>query len=244
MQLRLINIMPLLINRVFTKDEMETWQKVLSIHEKKRNNQVVDIFHIGLETLNITKDKIPKLQEINKVLEKTSGFKGKYVTGLEIGKNFYPMLANRIFPVGNFIRDKRDLSYTPEPDMIHDLYGHIPFLVDKNYADFCQKVGEMACRFIDDDEKFHQFERFFWFTIEFGLIKTINGPRAFGAGIASSIGECDFALSSEPEVIDFNIDLIINQDFRIDIMQKKLFILDSKSQLYECIDELVYSMKN
>jgi len=226
-------------DRVFTNDETETWQTVLSTHEKTRRDQVVDIFHNGLKTLDIQANKIPQLWEINDTLEKISGFNGAYVTGLEDGKSFYPMLAKRLFPVGNFIRDKRDLSYTPEPDMIHDLYGHIPLFVNRDYAQFCQKIGETACRFIDDDKKFHQFERFFWFTIEFGLIKTDDGPRAFGAGIASSIGECDFALSGGPEVIDFDIELIINQEFRIDEMQKKLFILESKSQLYGCIDELV-----
>jgi phenylalanine-4-hydroxylase len=199
----------------------------------------VDIFHSGLATLDIEAKKIPQLWEINDTLEKMNGFNGVYVTGLEDGKFFYPMLAKRLFPVGNFIRNKRDLSYTPEPDMIHDLYGHIPFLVDRDYAQFCQKIGETACRFIDDDQKFHQFERFFWFTIEFGLIKTDDGPRAFGAGIASSIGECDFALSGGPEVIDFDIELMINQEFRIDEMQNKLFILDNKEQLYGCVEELV-----
>jgi len=236
--------MPMLKNRVFSNDEMETWQTVLSTHEKTRKDQVVDIFHTGLETLDIQADKIPQLEEINDTLEKISGFKGVYVTGLEEGKSFYPMLAKRLFPVGNFIRDKRDLDYTPEPDMIHDLYGHIPFLVDRDYAQFCQKIGETACRFIDDDEKFHQFERFFWFTIEFGLIKTDDGSRAFGAGIASSLGECDYALSSEPKVIDFDIDLMINQEFRIDEMQEKLFILESKGQLYRCIGELIDRIKN
>jgi phenylalanine-4-hydroxylase len=236
--------MPMLKNRVFSNDEMGTWQTVLSTHEKTRKDQVVDIFHTGLETLDIQADKIPQLEEINDTLEKISGFKGVYVTGLEEGKSFYPMLAKRLFPVGNFIRDKRDLDYTPEPDMIHDLYGHIPFLVDRDYAQFCQKIGETACRFIDDDEKFHQFERFFWFTIEFGLIKTDDGSRAFGAGIASSLGECDYALSSEPKVIDFDIDLMINQEFRIDEMQEKLFILESKGQLYRCIGELIDRIKN
>ena len=96
-----------------------------------------------------------------------------------------------------------------------------------------------ACEFIDDDKKFHRFERFFWFTIEFGLIKTDDGPRIFGAGIASSLGECEFALSSKTEIIDFDIDAIINQEFRIDQMQKKLFLLNDKYQLYGCIDELV-----
>ena len=231
--------MPLLRDRVFTNNEIGTWQTVLSTHEKTRKDQVVDIFHSGLATLDIEAKKIPQLWEINDTLEKISGFNGVYVTGLEDGKSFYPMLANRLFPVGNFIRNKRDLSYTPEPDMIHDLYGHIPFLVDRDYAQFCQKIGETPCRFIDDDQKFHQFERFFWFTIEFGLIKTDDGPRAFGAGIASSIGECDFALSGRPEVIDFDIELMINQEFRIDEMQNKLFILDNKEQLYGCVEELV-----
>ena len=234
----------MLKDRVFSNVEMNTWHTVLSIHEKTRTDQIVDIFHSGLNTLDIHANKIPHLWEINDTLEKKSGFKGVYVKGLEDGKSFYPMLAKRLFPIGNFIRDKRDLSYTPEPDMIHDLYGHIPFLVDRDYAQFCQKIGETACRFIDDDKKFHQFERFFWFTIEFGLIKTDNGSRAFGAGIASSLGECDFALSGGPEVIDFDIELMINQEFRIDEMQKKLFILESKEQLYSCINELVYKIKN
>jgi phenylalanine-4-hydroxylase len=234
----------MLKDRVFSNVEMNTWHTVLSIHEKTRTDQIVDIFHSGLNTLDIHANKIPHLWEINDTLEKKSGFKGVYVKGLEDGKSFYPMLAKRLFPIGNFIRDKRDLSYTPEPDMIHDLYGHIPFLVDRDYAQFCQKIGETTCQFIDDDEKFHQFERFFWFTIEFGLIKTDDGPRAFGAGIASSLGECDFALSSKPEVIDFDIDLIINQEFRIDEMQKKLFILESKRQLYGCLDHLVDKVRN
>ena len=231
--------MAILKERVFSNNEIEAWNTVLATHEKTRKKQVVDIFHSGLTTLNIQAVIIPHLQEINDTLKKKSGFKGVYVKGLEDGKSFYSMLAKRLFPIGNFIRNKSDLSYTPEPDMIHDLYGHIPFLIDIEYAEFCQKFGKTACMFINDDKKFHQFERFFWFTIEFGLIKTVDGPRAFGAGIASSIGECEFSLSSKPEVIDFDIDKIINQEFRIDQMQKKLFILESKVQLYECIPELV-----
>jgi|TARA_B100001105_G_C22391140_1_gene444444 phenylalanine-4-hydroxylase len=235
--------MPVLNNRVFTAAEIETWKDVLSIQEKTRERDIVDIFNSGLKALNIRADKIPQLSEVNDKLEKITGFNAVYVPGLENGKSFYPMLENRTFPIGNFIRDKRDLSYTPEPDMIHDLYGHIPLLTDIEYADFCHKFGQAACNFINNDDLFHRFERFFWFTIEFGLINTSGGPRVFGAGIASSIGECDYALSSEPEVINFDIDLIINQEFRIDQMQKKLFILESKHQLYGCIDELVEKIK-
>ena len=235
-------MMPMVKEKVFTKNEMEAWHAVLSEHKKTRGFQIVDLFHSGLATLNIKANKIPQLWEVNDIMYKKSGFKGVYVDGLEDGKTFYPMLANRLFPIGDFIRDKKDLSYTPEPDMIHDLYGHIPFLVDRDYARFCQRFGKTACRYIDDEKKFHQFERFFWFTIEFGLIKTGDGPRAFGAGIASSLGECDYALSSGPVVIDFDIDLIINQEFQIDRIQKILFIMESKEQLYGCIDELVHKI--
>jgi len=231
--------MPLVKDKIFTKKEIKTWNTVLSLQLETREFQIVDLFHTGLDTLKITPDKIPQLSDINMILEKNSGFKGVYVDGLENGKSFYTMLAKKIFPIGNFIRKPEQLSYIPEPDMIHDLYGHIPFLVDKEYAAFCQKFGEVACKFIDDDEKFHKFERFFWFTIEFGLIKTNNGPRIFGAGIASSIGECEFSLSSKPKVVDFDIDAIINQEFRIDQMQKKLFVLQDEYQLYDSIDELV-----
>ena len=231
--------MPLIKNRIFSKDELTIWKTVLTSHLETREFQVVDLFNSGLNTLKITPDKIPQLTDINNILKEESGFKCLYVDGFKSGKTFYRMLAKKLFPIGNFIRNIKNLSYIPEPDMIHDLYGHIPFLVDKEYAAFCQKFGEVAFKFIDDDEKFHKFERFFWFTIEFGLIKTNNGPRIFGAGIASSIGECEFSLSYMPKVVDFDIDAIINQEFRIDQMQKKLFLLRDKYQLYDSIDELV-----
>lgn len=230
-------------HRHFSSDETATWSSVLSMHEKTRENQVIDIFHEGLNILGISSETIPQLAEVNQTLKQVSGFEGVYVAGFEDGDSFYSLLSKRQFPIGNFLRDKSDLSYTPEPDMIHDLYGHIPFLANVEYADFCQKFGELAISYLDNEEVFHQFERFFWFTIEFGLIDTDAGTRAFGAGIASSFGECDYALSTMPEVIDFDIPKIINQKYRIDEMQKKLFILKNKTQLYNCLDELEITIK-
>jgi len=231
-------MIPLIKDRIFTEDEIKTWNTILTKHEKKRKYQIVDMFHQGLDTLKITSNKIPRLSEVNKILKKSSGFRGLYVDGFVDGKIFYRMLSNRLFPIGNFIRSIDQLNYIPEPDMIHDLYGHIPFLIDKEYADFCQKFGETACQFISDEEKFKKFERFFWFTIEFGLIKTSLGKRVFGAGISSSIEECEFSLSRARNVVDFDIMTIINQDFRIDQMQEKLFLLKDKRQLYSCVKEL------
>ncbi|MGH1469193.1 MAG: phenylalanine 4-monooxygenase [Bdellovibrionales bacterium] len=230
--------MEILKQKDFGESGTSTWKKVLDNHSVVRKNQIVDVFHEGLEKLEIYSDKIPSLEEINFKLKDLSGFQGVFVKGLEEGKDFYKLLAERKFPIGNFIRSADDLNYTPEPDIIHDLYGHLPFFIDKEYGDFCQRFGEAACRFVDEPELFRQFERVFWFTIEFGLIKTKDGVRVFGAGIASSIGECEYSLSDAPEVLPFDIDVVRKQEFRIDEMQKRLFLLESAQQLYDSLPVL------
>ncbi len=219
----------------FSPSDHETWRTIYSRHQETRDNQVYKLFADGLKLLPIHGEQIPDLREVNQRLKALTGFEGVLVSGLEKGDSFYRLLANKQFPVGNFIRDKEDLTYTPEPDIVHDLYGHLPFLADKDYARFCQEFGALACRFVEREDLLRQFERFFWFTIEFGLIKTPSGIRVFGAGIASSTGECAYALSAEPEVVPFDIDHIRHQDFRIDEMQKKLFLLESAEQLYQSL---------
>jgi phenylalanine-4-hydroxylase len=226
------------LQKDFGLDGLNTWHTILHNHKSTCDTKIVDLFARGLDTLKIHEGQIPDLNEINGMLKNLTGFRGVFVKGLEEGTDFYTMLANREFPIGNFIRAKEDLSYTPEPDLIHDLYGHLPFFADKAYADFCQEFGERACRFADRPDLLRQFERFFWFTIEFGLIKTPAGVRIFGAGIASSLGECEYALSDKPKVLPFDVDKIRKQEFRIDEMQKTLFILENLEQLYGSLPEL------
>ncbi|MCO5143889.1 MAG: phenylalanine 4-monooxygenase [Oligoflexia bacterium] len=228
----------------FGTDGLECWKSILSEHSKTRSNQVYELFDQGITRLGIEPNQIPDVNEINRRLEPMTGWRGILVNGLEEGSVFYKMLANRLFPIGNFIRDKKDLSYTPEPDIVHDLYGHLPFLTDKKYADFCQKLGEAACRVMDRPDLLRQYERFFWFTVEFALVNTPKGNRIFGAGIASSIGECTYALSKEPELLPFDVDTIRKQEFRIDQMQAKLFLLESPEQLYESLNELISKVEN
>ena len=220
------------------EEGLKTWSSILQSHEKTRKAQVVDIFTNGIEYLGFTPEKIPDLKQVNKKLKSRGGFRGVFVSGLEDGKRFYTMLARKEFPIGNFIRSHKDLSYTPEPDIVHDLYGHLPYFTDPEYSGFCEKFAKAACRFLDRPEQLRQFERFFWFTVEFGLVRTKNGTRIFGAGIASSVGECEYALSGRPEIIPFSVDSVRRQEFRIDQMQTKLFLLESPEQLYSSLDEL------
>ncbi len=222
----------------FTAKDHDVWQAILRMHQERRDKQIYPLFLEGVAELGITDECIPELDPINQILAKKSGFQGELVKGLELGDSFYPMLGERRFPIGNFIRSGQDLGYTPEPDIVHDLYGHLPFFISRRYGDFCQALGAEASRYLDRPDLLRQFERFFWFTIEFALIRTAAGLRIFGAGIASSVGECDYALGDAPTILPFDVDRIRKQEFRIDIMQPILFCLDSEEQLYGSLDDL------
>ena len=224
--------------RVFTEEDHGTWAAISAIHRKKRAGQMVPMFLRGLHALGLDADRIPSLEEVNAKLIFLTGWRGTYVKGLEDGRGFYRLLCDRQFPIGNFVRDRKDLNYTPAPDVVHDLYGHIPFHADEAYADYCQRYGELACQFLDDPIRLRRLERYFWFTNEFGLVQTAEGRRIFGAGIASSVGECAYALSAEPEVVPFDVERICAQEFRIDQMQPRLFLLDSVEQLYAAFPTL------
>lgn len=221
--------------RDFTPAEHHTWKLLFERQTPKRRKQIVNLFSEGIEILGIGPERIPDLGAFNAILKAKTGFRGVPVDGLEEPGRFFEMLGRREFPIGNFIRDPKDLAYTPAPDVFHDLYGHLPFFVDRDYADFCQDFGRRASRFADRPRLLRQFERLFWFTIEFALVNTPKGKRIFGAGIASSFSECHFALSDEPEVLPFDLDVIRRQEYRIDDFQKRLFILENPEQLYSCL---------
>lgn len=224
--------------RTFTAAEHATWGEIVKTQRPRRDAQLVSIFAKGLEAVGLDRDTIPPLEDVNAKLSALTGWQGVFVKGLEDGQHFYPLLRDRKFPIGNFVRDPKDLNYTPEPDIVHDLYGHIPFHADARYADYCQRYGELACEFLGDATRLRRLERYFWFTNEFGLVETPQGRRIFGAGIASSIGECVYALSGEPEVLPFDVETICAQEFRIDQMQRRLFVLESPEQLYGSFEKL------
>lgn len=225
--------------RVFTDEEHATWGEVVRTQRPRRADQLVPMFADGLAALGMDVDTVPGLDAVNARLKARTGWEGVYVKGLEDGRGFYSLLRERRFPVGNFVRDRGDLNYTPEPDIIHDLYGHLPFYADPAYAEYSHRYGELACRFLDDPVRLRRLERYFWFTLEFGLVETPVGRRIFGAGIASSIGECVYALSEAPEVVPFDVERICAQEFRIDEMQRRLFLLPSIEALYEAFPTLV-----
>lgn len=219
----------------FTARDHQTWKTLYQVQDPLRETQIVPEFSQGLKALGITAERIPDLAEVNGRLRALTGWEGVYVAGLAEAKTFFEMLAERRFPVGNFIRDTKDLSYTPAPDVFHDLYGHLPFFTIPEYARFCERFAKCALRADSAASTLSEFQAFFWFTIEFGLVKTPAGIRVFGAGIASSFKECAYALSDVPRIHPFDPDQIRRRPFRIDLLQEDLYLLESPAQLYQSL---------
>lgn len=228
--------------RSFSREEDQTWQQLFERQAKLRKAQMHPVFEEGLAILEMESNRVPDLDRVNKILIDRTGFKGVPVTGHEDPRSFFPMLARGEFPIGNFIRDPGDINYTPAPDVFHDLYGHLPFYANYDYAQFSREFGKRGSKYVENPALLRQWERLFWFGLEFPLIQMPEGKRIFGAGLASSFGESAFALSDEPEVVPFDIEKIRIQEFRIDEFQKKIFILENTNQLYSCLGEFEKGM--
>jgi phenylalanine-4-hydroxylase len=224
--------------RAWNTDEHGTWKSLFERLDNCRRNQAHTIFVTGIRELGLNEDGIPDLATVNQRLEAKTGWRGVFVEGLVDGGEFLKDLAARRFPIGNFIRDKGDLNYTPAPDIFHDLYGHLPFLMDPHYARFCEELGKLATKYEDNKKAIRMCERLFWFGVEFPVIETPHGRRIFGGGILSSFGESNYALSLEPEVVPFDLRDIVNRDYNIDEMQRRIYLLSSPADLYNCLPAL------
>jgi phenylalanine-4-hydroxylase len=220
----------------FTDADQEVWRRLYAGTERCRREQAHPDFCDGLEKLGIGPDRIPALADVNARLKALTGWQGVFVEGLEDAGAFFRGLARREFPVGAFIRSANDLAYTPAPDVFHDMYGHLPLLANRNYADFCAEFGARAALYTDDPVRLKAFETFFWFGVEFPLIKTEQGLRIFGGGILSSRYESDYCLSEKPEKRAFDCHAMGRTPYRIDQVQPVLFVLSAPEQLFSSLD--------
>lgn len=213
----------------------------------------------GLETLCLTPEKVPKLDDVNRFMAPRTGFRAKPVSGYVPAFLFFDCLRRREFPTTITIRDGATLDYLPEPDIFHDIAGHVPMHTDPAFADTLVKFGEAAHTAVelvaevrDAEEKVRRttsimkaMARFFWFTIEFGLMREDGALKAYGSGLLSSYGELKHSIES-PEVQRFPIQLewVVNQYFEIHHYQPLLFTVDSFEHLFDLVGELERWMKD
>ncbi|MBS1964088.1 MAG: hypothetical protein JST04_17890 [Bdellovibrionales bacterium] len=222
----------------FLELDHATWRALYAAQREAIARSIHPLFARGLEALGIGSDRIPELAEVNRRLVDRTGFCGRYVEGFESPIEFFAMLADGEFPIGAFIRDARDLGYTPAPDVFHDLFGHLPFLADPEYAEFTREFGRQALDHRHDPKRLLEFDRVYWYSAEFGLIRTPEGLRILGAGLASSTKETVHALDGSARVFPFLLDRVRRRSFHIDRMQSSLFAFSSLDELYRIPREL------
>ncbi len=224
----------------WSSTEQETWAKLVTRQKEIIKDRAVDEFIKGLEILNYRSEEIPQIPDINKILSDYTGWGVAPVPAIIQPKEFFSLLAQKRFPAATFIRIPEELDYLQEPDIFHEVYGHTPLLTNESYAKFMEEFGKLALKADPKDRR--KLFRLFWFTIEFGLINTNVGLRAYGGGILSSIGETQYCLSGEPEVVPFDTLEALRTPYRIDIMQPLYFVINSFDDLFNILDQDVLAI--
>ena len=219
----------------YARADHETWATLFERQKQILIGRACDEFLENQRRFGMTPDAIPKFDDLNAVLKGTTGWEIIGVEGLLPELTFFDHLANRRFPVTWWIRKPEQIDYIAEPDLFHDLFGHVPLLLNPVFADYMQAYG---CGGVKAHglgaEALVNLTRLYWYTVEFGLIKQDDGLRIYGAGIVSSKGESLYSLeSAAPNRIGFDLERIMRTRYRIDTFQKTYFVIDSFEQLME-----------
>ncbi len=192
-----------------------------------------DAFLNGMQALDLHRGGIPDFERINQELQRLTGWSVVAVPGLVPDDVFFEHLANRRFPAGRFIRKPHELDYLQEPDVFHDVFGHVPMLTDPIFADYMQAYGQGGLKALGRGQ-LHNLARLYWYTVEFGLMETPKGLRIYGAGIVSSHAESIFALDDpSPNRIGFDLERVMRTPYRIDDFQQIYFVIPSLKALRE-----------
>ena len=225
----------------WTNEENQIWSELYARQVKLLEGRACQQYMDGLELLNMDADKVPQLPDINNVLLETTGWQTAEVPALIPFGEFFRLLANKQFPVATFIRTREEFDYLQEPDIFHELFGHCPLLTNPAFAHFTHTYGKLGLAASKEERIF--LARLYWFTVEFGLLKTEQGVRIYGGGILSSLGETVYALESDkPERKAFDPITVLRTPYRIDIMQPIYYVLEQADDLDALADMDIMGM--
>jgi phenylalanine-4-hydroxylase len=217
----------------FDAEAHAVWDTLFARQSKMLPGRAADAFLRGLDVLKLSRPGIPDFIELNTRLMAETGWQVVAVPGLVPDAVFFDHLANRRFPAGNFIRTREQLDYLQEPDVFHDVFGHVPMLADPVFADYMVAYGKGGLRSLAFGA-LHKLARLYWYTVEFGLIQEPSGLRIYGAGIVSSYGESIFALDDpSPNRIGFDLMRVMRTEYRIDDYQQNYFVIPSLDHLLQ-----------
>jgi phenylalanine-4-hydroxylase len=215
----------------YTSDEHAMWDRLFDRQARMLPGRVTPEFIEGLDILRMSKPGIPDFDELSERLMTATGWQVVAVPGLVPDDVFFDHLANRRFVAGRFIRKPEELDYLQEPDVFHDVFGHVPLLANPIFADYMQAYGQGGQR-AQGLGVIDKLARLYWYTVEFGLIRSNDELKLYGAGIVSSFGESIFALDDpSPNRLGFDLKRLMRTKYRIDDYQQNYFVIDSFEDL-------------
>ena len=220
----------------YTADDHAVWSTLYRRRMRELERNGSRVFLEGAKAIGLRADRVPELDEVNARLERLTGWRAVPVTGFIPAREFFQCLAERRFPTTVTVRPKEQLDYLPEPDIFHDVFGHVPLHADPVFADFLQGFGEVAATARSEDE-LTRMARLFWFTVEFGLCREAGEIKVYGSGLISSAGDAANALGPACERRPFSLAAVCSQPFEIDRFQDVLFVVDSFDELFAAVEQ-------
>jgi phenylalanine-4-hydroxylase len=221
----------------YTPDQHATWAELVSRRMPQIEQHAAKEYLDGFVSLGLPYDRLPKLSSISAKLEPRTGWETTAVSGFLPAPAFFAMLEARRFPTTTWLRGRDSLEYTPEPDIFHDVFGHVPMHAHPVFADFLAHYGQV-CSHIEDEAILERIGRVFWYTVEFGLIRQDGRVKVYGSGLISSNAECSNVLHQGCEVRPFVLGEILRTPVKVDEMHHRLFAIESFEQIYEAMHTL------
>lgn len=221
----------------YTPEQHAAWSELVRRCMPQLREHACQEYLDGFQQIGLREDSIPDLAAVSAKLEPRTGWNSTAVSGFLPADAFFEMLAARRFPTTTWLRDKESLEYTPEPDIFHDVFGHVPMHAHPIFAEFLHKYGRICCGMAGRKNDLERMGRLFWFTVEFGVIRQQGKVKVYGSGLISSHGECSYVVERGPEIRDFNLDQVLEHDFSPFAMQPILYAVESFQQIYDATRE-------
>lgn len=221
----------------YTTADFGVWKLLFDRQIANLEKYAAGKFLQSLKQIQFTAGRIPEFDEVNKLLAAQTGWQITVVPNIVPDREFFEMLQQKHFPATTWLRRPDQLDYLEEPDMFHDVFGHLPFLADADYCAFLSRLAAIGMRFIDDAQVISMLSRLYWFTIEFGLVREDGQLKIYGSGLLSSYGETLYSISEEPQHLPFDVATILHTAYRNDVIQDKYFVIESFEQLFNSLDE-------
>jgi len=219
----------------YTQEQHDVWAELVGRVLPELERHAAQEYLDGLEIIGLEKDRLPNLAVISARLAPRTGWSATPVSGFLPAPAFFEMLALRCFPTTTWLRGRESLEYTPEPDIFHDVFGHVPMHTHTVFADFLERYGRV-CAGTSDASALEKLGRLFWYTVEFGVIRQGNEIKVYGSGLISSHGECRNVIDGHCAIRDFSLDEVLETPVKVDELHHLLFAVSSFDQIYEAMN--------